>query len=269
MSAENLLRAGIFVSVLAVMLMWEMVSPRRRADPMLWRRRFNNITLLVVNVLVLRLAIPVTAVVAADLATRNSWGLFNQLQLPTLLELVISIVFLDLLIYCQHVVFHKVPVLWKVHRVHHTDLDIDVTTGIRFHPFEILLSMCIKFAGIILVGAPLIAVIIFEILLNATAMFNHSNVYIPDPLDRILRCFIVTPDMHRVHHSVIRKETDSNYGFNLPWWDRLFGTYRAQPEAGHLEMTIGLNEFRDVRAVDILWLLIQPFISTQMHPVKD
>jgi len=260
MNAENILRLGIFSVLLLAMMLWEAISPRRKAAAILWRRRINNIALIVVDTWLLRLIIPVAAAGAAEISARNGWGLFNQWQLPDVLVIILSVVFLDLLIYGQHIVFHKVPVLWRLHRVHHTDLDFDVTTGIRFHPFEIILSMCIKLAGIILIGAPVAAVIIFEILLSSTSLFNHSNIYIPEPLDRILRFFIVTPDMHRVHHSVIRTETDSNYGFNLPWWDRVFGTYRAQPQAGHLGMTIGLKEFRDSSAVDIIWLLVQPFM---------
>jgi sterol desaturase/sphingolipid hydroxylase (fatty acid hydroxylase superfamily) len=166
---------------------------------------------------------------------------------------------LDLVIYVQHVVFHKVPVLWRLHRMHHADLDIDVTTGVRFHPLEIVISLLIKIAVILALGIPVVAVILFEVVLNVTSMFNHSNVSMPAWLDRVLRFIVVTPDMHRVHHSILRRETDSNFGFNLPWWDRLFGTYRAQPEAGHAGMTIGIPAFRDPAELRIDRLLTQPF----------
>ena len=169
---------------------------------------------------------------------------------------------LDLVIYGQHVAMHKVPALWRLHRMHHVDLDFDVTTGARFHPVEIVLSMLIKFAAILVIGAPAMAVLVFEVVLNATAMFNHSNVRLPAGLDRVLRLVLVTPDMHRVHHSVIRRETDSNYGFNLPWWDRIFGTYRDQPEAGHTGMQIGLSDIRsEALCVNLLGMLKLPFIK--------
>ncbi|MBT8419223.1 MAG: sterol desaturase family protein, partial [Gammaproteobacteria bacterium] len=171
---------------------------------------------------------------------------------PFWLAVVISIIAMDLTIYLQHVMVHAIPVLWRVHRVHHADLDIDVTTGARFHPIEILLSMLIKFAIIVLLGPPILAVVIFEILLNAMAMFNHGNIHLPGRLDRLLRRIVVTPDMHRVHHSVEADETNSNFGFNLPWWDFLFGTYRAQPRAGHKEMIIGIRDYRTIK--DVLWL---------------
>jgi sterol desaturase/sphingolipid hydroxylase (fatty acid hydroxylase superfamily) len=185
--------------------------------------------------------------------------LFNVVAVPPSIGLVASVILLDLAIYFQHVLFHALPLLWRLHRMHHADLDIDVSTGLRFHPVEILLSMVIKFAMVIALGAPAIAVLVFEILLNATSMFNHSNVRIPDTFDRLLRLFVVTPDMHRVHHSVLSRETNSNFGFNLPWWDRLFGTYRAQPAAGHEAMIIGIEQFRDPRELGLDRMLLQPF----------
>jgi sterol desaturase/sphingolipid hydroxylase (fatty acid hydroxylase superfamily) len=183
------------------------------------------------------------------------------LQVPAVIAVPVSVLALDLVIYTQHVLFHAVPALWRLHRMHHADLDIDVTTGLRFHPAEILLSMLIKMGAIIALGAPVMAVVIFEVLLNATAMFNHGNVRLPRRLDSVLRWLLVTPDMHRVHHSIIRRETNSNFGFNLPWWDRIFGTYRPQPQAGHLGMTIGIPEFRDPRELRFIRLLTQPFRS--------
>jgi sterol desaturase/sphingolipid hydroxylase (fatty acid hydroxylase superfamily) len=174
-------------------------------------------------------------------------------------SIIVSVMVLDLAIYLQHVLFHAVPALWRLHRMHHADLEVDVTTGLRFHPIEILLSTGIKLAVVTAVGAPAAAVLIFEVLLNATSIFNHSNVRIPADIDRILRWFVVTPDMHRVHHSILRRETNSNFGFNLPWWDRLLGTYRAQPAAGHAAMTIGIEQFRDPRELGLDRMLLQPF----------
>jgi sterol desaturase/sphingolipid hydroxylase (fatty acid hydroxylase superfamily) len=184
---------------------------------------------------------------------------FNVVPVPAWIAVGVSVILLDLAIYFQHVLFHAVPLLWRLHRMHHADLDIDVSTGLRFHPIEILLSMVIKLAVVIALGAPAVAVLIFEILLNATSMFNHSNVRMSEGFDRVLRWFVVTPDMHRVHHSVLARETNSNFGFNLPWWDRLFGTYRAQPAAGHEVMTIGIEQFRDPRELGLDRMLLQPF----------
>ncbi len=262
---EYLLRLGIFLSILFLMLLWEKIAPKRKPLGIKWQRRINNVLLVACGTFLLWFIIPITAVWASIIAEESHWGLFNKYHLPGSLELILSLLFLDLLIYSQHVVLHKVPTLWRLHRVHHTDMDFDATTGIRFHPIEFMLSMCIKIIGIIFIGAPLSAVIIFEIILNGSSMFNHGNVSIPKKFDRILRWFIVTPDMHRVHHSAIKMETNSNYGFNLPWWDRLFVTYRAQPEAGHLEMKIGLNEFSGERTVNLFWLLIQPFLKTKNY----
>jgi sterol desaturase/sphingolipid hydroxylase (fatty acid hydroxylase superfamily) len=195
----------------------------------------------------------------AGLAEARGWGLFNGMEAPFWLAFIASLLLLDLIIYAQHVVFHKIPLLWRLHRMHHTDLDFDVTTALRFHPLEIVLSMLIKLAVVILLGAPAVAVMVFEVILNATAMFNHGNVGLPPWLDQRLRWLLVTPDMHRVHHSVLVEETDSNFGFNLPWWDRLFGTYRDQPREGHTGMTIGLDYFRDEWATRLDRLLLQPF----------
>jgi sterol desaturase/sphingolipid hydroxylase (fatty acid hydroxylase superfamily) len=210
-----------------------------------------------------RLAFPVLAVGVAGLAEARNWGLWHGLDAPFELAFVASLLALDLVIYAQHVLFHKLPLLWRLHRMHHTDLDFDVTTALRFHPLEIVLSMLIKLAAVVLLGAQPVAVMLFEVILNATAMFNHGNVRLPERWDRALRWLVVTPDMHRVHHSVRPEETDRNFGFNLPWWDRLFGTYRDQPRDGHAGMTIGLEYFRDRRATTLTGLLLQPFLNEQ------
>jgi sterol desaturase/sphingolipid hydroxylase (fatty acid hydroxylase superfamily) len=201
---------------------------------------------------------PLAAVGMAFLAQAHGWGLFNLVPLPAWLAIPAAVLLLDLTIYGQHVVFHAVPVLWRLHRMHHADLEFDVTTGLRFHPAEILLSMMIKLTAVAVLGAPPLAVLVVEVLLNVTSMFNHGNVHLPLALDRMLRFVVVTPDMHRVHHSIDRRETDSNFGFNLPWWDRLFGTYRPQPAAGHALMTIGIDRFRDPRELWIDRMLWQP-----------
>jgi sterol desaturase/sphingolipid hydroxylase (fatty acid hydroxylase superfamily) len=212
-----------------------------------------------VDVLLVRILLPITAVGLALFAEAHGFGLFNIIALPAWASIIISVILLDLAIYLQHVLFHAVPALWRLHRMHHADLEFDVTTGLRFHPVEILLSTGIKLAVVAALGTPAAAVLIFELLLNATSMFNHSNVRVPPAVDRILRWFVVTPDMHRVHHSILRRETNSNFGFNLPWWDRLLGTYRAQPAAGHDGMTIGIEQFRDPRELGLDRMLLQPF----------
>jgi sterol desaturase/sphingolipid hydroxylase (fatty acid hydroxylase superfamily) len=221
----------------------------------------SNLGLTVVNTIAVRLALALGAVSVAIIAEDRGWGLFNNLDLPAWLSITLAVLALDLAIYLQHVLFHAVPALWRLHMVHHADLDIDVTTGVRFHTIEILLSMGIKIGAIVLLGAPALAVLIFEVLLNATTMFNHSNIRLPAAADRLLRLIVVTPDMHRVHHSIITRETNSNFGFNLPWWDFLLGTYRAQPAKGHEGMTIGLEQFRDERVERLHWMLALPFVG--------
>lgn len=244
------------------MAAWEVLAPRRRQAIGRGVRWTNNIALVALDTLLVRLAFPMAAVGAALWAEGAGWGLFHWLGVPWWLAVPLAVLLLDLAIYTQHVVFHAVPALWRLHRVHHADLEFDVTTGLRFHPLEILLSMAIKIALVVALGAPAVAVLIFEVLLNATSQFNHGNVRLPAPVDRALRRIVVTPDMHRVHHSVVRAETDSNYGFCLSWWDRLFGTYRAEPAAGHDGMTIGLEEFRTPRDLWLDRLLLQPFART-------
>lgn len=256
---EPWIRLGCFGGVLMMMMLWEWIAPRRPQHIGRLRRWPHNLLLVAINTLVLRLCFPLAAVGAALLADEQGWGLFNALSMPIWVSVILSLLLLDLLIYLQHRIFHAVPWLWRLHRMHHADLEFDVTTGLRFHPIEILLSMTLKLVAVTLLGAPALAVLLFEVLLNATAMFNHGNVRLPKRLDRWLRLILVTPDMHRVHHSVIPTETDSNFGFNLPWWDRLFNTYRAQPQAGQLGMTIGLNQFRNPAELRLHRLLLQPF----------
>ena len=258
---EPAIRLSCFFAVLLAMMLWEWRQPRRSRCLPRARRWPANLGIIVVDSAVLRLVFPILAVGAAGLAQTRGWGLFHWLEAPFGLAFVASLLLLDLTIYAQHVVFHKAPLLWRLHRMHHTDLDFDVTTALRFHPLEIVLSMLIKLTVVVLLGAPPVAVLLFEVILNATAMFNHGNVRLPERLDRALRWLLVTPDMHRVHHSVRPEETDSNFGFNLPWWDRLFGTYRDQPRDGHTGMTIGLEYFRDWRATKLYGLLIQPFLN--------
>lgn len=266
LSNEPAIRLGIFLGVLVAMAIWEVAAPRRRIEIPRVIRWTNNLGVVVVDTILVRLVYPIAAVGLALWAQAEGWGLFNLVDLPTWLEVLLAIILFDLIIYFQHVVFHHVPFLWRLHRMHHADTGIDVTTGLRFHPLEILISMALKFAAVLLLGPAAIAVLIFEVLLNATAMFNHSNVRIPGPVDKLLRLIVVTPDMHRVHHSIDRKETDSNYGFNLPWWDRLFGTYTAQPAKGHDGMTIGFVRFRSRRDHWLDRMLIQPFLGPANGP---
>jgi sterol desaturase/sphingolipid hydroxylase (fatty acid hydroxylase superfamily) len=241
------------------MALWEVLAPRRPWAVGRMARWPSNLAMVVVDAVAVRLLIPTAAVGVALIAADRGFGLFHWLGCPGWIAGMLGFVVLDLAIYGQHVVFHKVPWLWRLHRMHHADLDIDVTTGLRFHPIEILLSMLIKIAIVALFGIPAAAVVAFEVVLNATSMFNHSNAAMPVWLDRMVRLVVVTPDMHRVHHSAVRAETDSNFGFNVPWWDRLFGTYRAAPAAGHDGVTIGLPIFRDRRELRLDRLLTQPF----------
>jgi sterol desaturase/sphingolipid hydroxylase (fatty acid hydroxylase superfamily) len=256
---EPYIRLGAFGGVFAAMAIWELFGPRRQQTIGRGMRWPNNLGVVVANTLLVRLVFPTTAVGLALLAETHGLGLFNLTVLPKWIGLVSSVVVLDLAIYLQHVLFHAVPALWRLHRMHHADLEFDVSTGLRFHPIEILLSMLIKFTVVVALGAPALAVLIFEVLLNATSMFNHGNVRIPAGLDRMLRWIVVTPDMHRVHHSILPRETNSNFGFNLPWWDRLFATYHAQLLAGHDDMTIGIEQFREPREVWLDRMLLQPF----------
>ncbi len=259
---EMSIRLGFFFGIFAVMAAWEWRAPRRVLKVSKLLRWTNNLGLVFLNSFILRLLFPAAAVGVAVFAHEQGWGLFNYYVLPDFVAIIVAVIIMDFIIYLQHVMVHAIPLFWRFHRVHHADLDYDVTTGARFHPFEIILSMLIKFATILLLGPSVVAVIIFEVVLNAMAMFNHGNVGLPKGLDKALRFFVVTPDMHRVHHSVEDDEANSNFGFNLSWWDRLFGTYREQPRAGHGDMIIGIRNFQDPKQV--LWitgLLSLPFIG--------
>ena len=262
---EVVIRLTAFFGVFVLIALWEVLSPRRVLTVSKVVRWSNNLGLVFMNSIILRLLFPAAAVGVAVLSDERSWGLFNLYELPLLASVVLSVILLDMVIYFQHVMVHAVPILWRLHRVHHADPDYDVTTGARFHPLEIILSMLIKFVTIIVLGPPVVAVIIFEVMLNATAMFNHGNVRIPPAIDRVLRWLVVTPDMHRVHHSIEDDEANSNFGFSLPWWDRLFGTYRDQPRKGHEAMTIGIHNYRSPKEVSwlpgILWLPFRGKIS--------
>jgi sterol desaturase/sphingolipid hydroxylase (fatty acid hydroxylase superfamily) len=257
---EVTLRLGLFLGVFVLVGLWEAAAPRRALTVSKGLRWTSNLGLVALDAVLLRLLFPLAAVGVAAHAAANGWGLMNHFQMPLWMAVPLAIVALDFVIWLQHVMVHAVPALWRLHRVHHADLDFDVTTGTRFHPIEIALSMLIKSAAIAVLGPPVVAVVIFEVLLNVTAMFNHGNVRLPVALDRVLRWFVVTPDMHRVHHSIEDDETNSNFGFNLPWWDGLFGTYRAQPRAGHDAMTIGIHGHSDPREVARLdGMLALPF----------
>jgi len=262
MQHEPAIRLGFFFGMLAIMALWEIAAPRRALTVSKAVRWANNLGLVFFNSFLLRLIFPAAAVGVAAFAAENGWGLLNYYELPIVLAVALSVVAMDFIIYLQHVLVHAVPALWRLHRVHHADLDYDVTTGARFHPIEIILSMLIKFATIVVLGPPVVAVVIFEVILNALAMFNHGNVRLPLGLDRVLRLVIVTPDMHRVHHSVEDNEANSNFGFNLSIWDRIFGTYIAQPRAGHEGMTIGIHKYREPKQVSWLpGMLALPFIG--------
>jgi len=259
---EVAIRVGFFFGVFAIITFWEVIAPRRALTVSKAVRWANNLGLVFFNSFILRLLFPAAAVGMAAFASAQGWGIFNYYDVSPVIAIVASVVAMDFIIYLQHIMLHAVPLLWRLHRVHHADLDFDVTTGARFHTIEIILSMLIKLATIAVLGPPAFAVVIFEVVLNATAMFNHGNVRLPLGLDRLLRWIVVTPDMHRVHHSVEDDEANSNFGFNLPWWDRLFGTYRDQPRAGHENMSIGIHTYRDPKLVSwlhgMLWL---PFIG--------
>jgi sterol desaturase/sphingolipid hydroxylase (fatty acid hydroxylase superfamily) len=269
----GLARIMAFFGIFALMLVLQTIWPRRRnaasISPAWSRRAANNLGLALLNSLLLRLlasaAIPFAAVAASLYAQENGWGLFNNIALAPALEIIAALILLDLAIYGQHVAAHLIPFLWRFHQVHHADEDFDVTTALRFHPGEIIISMLWKIILVFILGPSPLTVVLFEIILNGCAMFNHSNLHIPAPLDRVIRLFLVTPDMHRIHHSTIRREQDSNYGFNIPLWDRLFGTYIDQPAGKHGEMKIGLENQRHGRESNILWNLFLPFGRPPQH----
>ena len=260
MSHEPQIRMGFFVGIFALVALWELAAPRRVLKLSRKQRWTANLGIVLLNTVIVRVAFPVAAVGMAALSVDKSWGLLNNFDVPFWLAVPLAVVAMDFVIWLQHVMVHAVPALWRLHRVHHADLDYDLTTGARFHPIEIVLSMGIKFATITLLGAPVLAVVVFEVLLSACAMFNHGNIRLPERVDRALRWFIVTPDMHRVHHSVEADESTSTFGFTLTWWDRLFGTYREQPRAGQLGMTIGIHDHTDPHEVARLpGMLLLPF----------
>jgi len=256
---EWAVRLGAFAVVFVAMAWWELRLPRRPLTVGRRPRWSSNLGIVAIDSVLVRVLFPTAAVGVALICEARGWGLLPWLGMSYALATLLAVIVLDLAIYLQHALFHHVPMLWRLHRMHHADLDLDVTTGVRFHPIEILLSLLIKFAVVAAIGAPALAVLIFEVLLNATSMFNHSNVRMPPAVDAVVRWLVVTPDMHRVHHSIIRAETDSNFGFNFPWWDRLFGTYRPQPREGHDAMTIGIDAFRDPTELRLDRMLLQPF----------
>ena len=257
---EPAVRLGAFFGVFALMAVWEAAAPRRTRLLPRRVRWLHNLALVVLNSLILRLLFPLAAVGFALHAAERGWGLLNAFEVPFWWGFALSVIALDFAVYLQHVMFHAVPLLWRLHRVHHADADIDVTTGARFHPIEILLSMLIKFAAIAVLGAPAAAVLAFEVLLNATAMFNHANLRLPEPADRLLRRILVTPEMHRIHHSMEPAEANSNFGFNLPWWDRLCGTYRERARLPQESMAIGVKGLTGSdAAVKLTGMLALPF----------
>ncbi len=259
--SEAAIRLSIFAGLFVVLALLEYFVPRRELKPVKAKRWFTNWTIVLIDSLLVRLLFKTAAVGGALWAADNGIGLFNLVSAPYWLEFAISFAVLDFAVWLSHVASHKIPIFWRIHRMHHSDVDIDVSTAIRFHPIEIILSMIWKYAMVIALGAPAAAVLVFEIVLNGGAMFNHSNMKLPLWLDRVLRWVIVTPDMHRVHHSADRAETDSNYGFNLSFWDRIFRTYIDQPEKGHDDMTIGIDEWQDERPTGLGWSLSVPFIE--------
>ena len=265
-SNEGIIRFCVFASIFAIMALSEVFLPRKARTQTRRRRWLTNWSLVIIDTLALRIIFPVLVVGMAAYAETRGWGLLNTLTLPLWLEIAIAILLLDMAVYAQHVASHKIPVLWKFHKVHHADRDIDVTTGARFHPVEIVLSMAYKLICVLLLGPAAVAVFLFEVILNAAAMFNHSNVKLPLVLDRYMRAAIVTPDMHRVHHSIIRRETDSNYGFFLSVWDRLFRTYIDQPKFGHDGVTIGLEEHQSHQPSSLVWSLLLPFKAKAQLP---
>ncbi|NVD06697.1 sterol desaturase family protein [Vibrio sp. JPW-9-11-11] len=259
MQNTEMIRIGFFIATLLLCGMWEWRTPRKALTQNKAFRWLNNLGLIAFNSLCLTLTMPIVALGAAYYAEQHAFGLFNYWQLPTWLEILLAVVLLDMVIYFQHLIFHRVPWLWRLHRMHHADQDIDVTTGTRFHPIEMILSMWIKVGVAILLGISPLAIVVFEIVLNVSAMFNHSNGFLPLTVDKRLRKLIVTPDMHRVHHSVIPSETHSNFGFFLSVWDQLFGTYRPQPSLGHQGVKIGIPLFQRTNEQRLDKMLTQPF----------
>ena len=266
---EIVVRVACFFGVFALLALLECVFPRRDVHPYRSRRWFTNLTIVVIDTIAVRIVFPLMAIDVALLAQEHFWGLFHHVELSYPVAVMAGVILLDFAIYLQHVMLHAIPLFWRIHRVHHADIDFDVTTGIRFHPLEILLSMGIKIGIVAAVGIPALAVLLFEVILNATSLFTHANMKLPLGFDRVLRWVIVTPDMHRVHHSVDRKESDTNFGFNLSIWDRLFGTYHAQPKAGHTKMPIGIKGCRDPVYQKLGKALVLPFIRLRESNAGD
>lgn len=258
---NNILRPAIFVLLLTSFAMAEALFPRRDRSQLQSKRWFSNLSILFIGALAARWTLPIVPVAAAIWAQSENFGLLNLLALPTWLSGLLAFFALDLLIYWQHRLFHQVPVFWRLHRMHHTDMDLDVSSGLRFHPLEIILSLGIKVGAVCALGAPPWAVLVFEIVLNGTSLFNHANIALPQRVDSVLRLAVVTPDMHRIHHSIYEDETNSNFGFNIPWWDRLFGTYTAEPKDGQTTFVLGLPIFRKQQDQSLWALLVQPFVS--------
>ncbi len=261
MGSDDLVRVGSYLSVLVVMATWELLAPRRKQTASKLCRWGGNLTIVILNTVIARLLVAGGIVAAAAMAQERGWGLFNWVDWPDWLEFGLALVALDLVIYWQHQAFHLVPVLWRFHMMHHSDLDLDVSSGVRFHPVEVVISLAVKGAAVLALGVAPLAVVVFEIVLNSTALFNHSNVRMPLAIEPFLRWFIVTPDMHRIHHSVDPRETNSNYGFNVPWWDRLFGTYCAEPALGQTGMTIGLEHLGPPVCLNLFMMLRFPFVT--------
>ena len=266
---EGTIRLSVFLGLVFVLGLSEWAKPRRKRVLSQGQRWFTNFAIAILDSVIVRLLFPAAAVGVALWAQANGYGLFNVLQVPLWLSILISFVVLDFAVWLSHLLSHKVPVFWRFHRMHHSDRDLDVSSALRFHPVEIVGSMLWKVAWVVALGAPAVAVILFEIVLNGTAIFNHANLKLPLAVDRILRLLVVTPDMHRVHHSIIHTETDSNYGFNLPWWDRLFGTYTDQPSLGHEGMTVGLEEWQDSQPANLVWTLKVPLLALESGDQKS
>lgn len=261
MVSEDLIRIGSYLSVLGIMAMWEQLAPRRKQTASKLCRWGGNLTIVMLNTAIARLFFAGGVVATAAMAQERGWGLLNWVDGPVWLEVGLAVVALDLVIYGQHQVFHALPIFWRFHMMHHSDLDLDVSSGVRFHPVEIVISMVVKSAAVVALGVAPLAVVVFEVILNSTALFNHSNVRIPLVIEPVLRWFVVTPDMHRIHHSVDPRETNSNYGFNVPWWDRLFGTYCAEPAMGQLGMKIGLEHLGHPVCLNLFMMLRFPFVT--------
>ncbi len=259
MKFDIAIRVIAFLSMFGLMASWEAIAPRRKTATLKVSRWIANLSVAVLNTMVIRIVMASGAVGVAMVTAENGWGILNMLHWPVWIEIVLAVLLLDLMIYLQHLGFHAVPVLWKIHMVHHADPDYDVTTAVRFHPVEALLSMVLKMAGVAIIGASPTSVLAFEVILNGMAMFNHANVRMPAFVDRILRWMVVTPDMHRIHHSIFLRETNRNFGFNLPWWDYMIGTYLASPSRGHERMTFGLKKFRSPACLKLLNILKLPF----------